>query len=174
MIANHTRSINDHFGINSHTHQAMLSRLAEFRKQFPIESGWSLETECAHCDNEKVIFKATIKNPEGRAVATGHAEQKQGDSAFENAETNSIGRALTAAGFIEKTEQEHSSSQAPTVLPVQPEAKPPAILQQPVLPVSQESLQDKPGVAPSMAGQEKQNGQAGQVGQGGQPDVEKA
>jgi hypothetical protein len=53
-----------------------------------------------------VVVKAIIKNPDGKVVATGHAEEKRNasfinrTSALENAETSAIGRALASAGFI--------------------------------------------------------------------------
>lgn len=71
--------------------------IAEFRKQYSIGSKWNIETECLHRDKESVVFKATIKTPEGQVVATGHAEEWRNStninrtSAYENAETSAIG-----------------------------------------------------------------------------------
>ena len=106
MIANNNTQNNGKIEINGKTYQTVAYRLAEFRKQFPTASQWDIATECLHRDNETVVFKATIISPEGKAVASGHAEEKRDasfinrTSAMENAETSAIGRALAAAGFI--------------------------------------------------------------------------
>ena len=91
--------------IRGKQYQTVPYRLQEFRKQYPIESGWSIETDIIEASTEFVIFKATIKN--GTAiVATGHAEECRDSShinktsALENAETSAIGRALASAGFV--------------------------------------------------------------------------
>lgn len=92
--------------INGKTYQTVAYRLSEFRKQFPIGSKWNIETECIHRDEKAVVFKATIKTPDGQVVATGHAEEWRNSSyinrtsAYENAETSAIGRALANAGYI--------------------------------------------------------------------------
>lgn len=91
--------------IGGKTYHTVAHRLAEFRNSCPIEQGWSIETECTSNADERIVFKAIIKNPDGRIVATGHAEEKRGSSqvnssfALENAETSAIGRALKQAGF---------------------------------------------------------------------------
>lgn len=77
-----------------------ICQLAAFRKQYPIESGWSIVTECLTCDSEKLICKALIKNPTGAVVATGHAEAKRDNClAVETAENKAIIRAIAIAGF---------------------------------------------------------------------------
>ena len=63
--------------INGKTYQTVAYRLSEFRKKYPIESGWCIETESIKSDQDTVIFKTSIKNPEGQVVATGHAEEKR-------------------------------------------------------------------------------------------------
>ena len=109
MIHHKNNSINNNSGkvqINGKTYQTVAYRIAEFRKKYPVDSGWSIETECVQANEAYVIFKATIKNPEGKIISTGHAEEKRDasrinkTSALENAETSAIGRALASAGFI--------------------------------------------------------------------------
>jgi hypothetical protein len=109
MVSSQTNNNNPNSGkvqINGHEYLTVAYRLSVFRARYPIESGWSLETEPVQCDEEQVMFKAVIKNHAGQVVATGHAEEKRGDSwinrtsALENAETSAIGRALASAGFI--------------------------------------------------------------------------
>jgi outer membrane biosynthesis protein TonB len=106
MLENHNGKINGKVEINGRTYQTVAYRLAEFRKQYPIASKWNIETECLHRDEKEVVFKATIKTPDGQVVATGHAEEKRDSSyinrtsAYENCETSAIGRALATAGFI--------------------------------------------------------------------------
>jgi hypothetical protein len=106
MLANTNGKINGKVEINGRTYQTVAYRLAEFRKEYPIASKWNIETECLHRDEKEVVFKATIKNPDGQVVATGHAEEKRDSSyinrtsAYENCETSAIGRALATAGFI--------------------------------------------------------------------------
>jgi hypothetical protein len=106
MVSQNNNQNNGKIEINGRTYQTVAYRLAEFRKQFPAASKWNIATECLHRDNETVVFKATIISPEGKAVATGHAEEKRDasfinrTSAYENCETSAIGRALAAAGFI--------------------------------------------------------------------------
>ena len=106
MVSQNNNQNNGKIEINGKTYQTVAYRLAEFRKQFPTASNWNIATECLHRDKETVVFKATIISPEGKAVASGHAEEKRDasfinrTSAMENAETSAIGRALAAAGFI--------------------------------------------------------------------------
>ena len=77
-------------------------RVQNFREVHP---DWSLMTEIVHRDADEVVMVATIYNAEGRAIATGHAEEKRkasqinSTSALENCETSAIGRALAGAGF---------------------------------------------------------------------------
>lgn len=95
-----------HVQINGKTYQTVAYRMAQFRQKYPIDSGWTIEAQCLHNDEKTVIFKASIVNPEGKVVATGHAEETRNSSfinrtsAYENAETSATGRALAAAGFI--------------------------------------------------------------------------
>ena len=65
----------------------------------------SIETDLISSDDTYVIMKATIKDKEGRVIATGHAEERRDStminktSALENCETSAIGRALAAFGL---------------------------------------------------------------------------
>ena len=80
-------------------------RVADFRKKHPSTKGWAIETDIISVDAEVVIVKAIMKDPDGRIVATGHAEEYRAaskinrTSAVENAETSAIGRAMACAGW---------------------------------------------------------------------------
>jgi len=73
-------------------------RIVWFRDVHP--SG-SIETELVN--TEPIVFKATVKDVEGRTLGTGHGTPKMHGVAksrpFEGAETAAIGRALAAAGY---------------------------------------------------------------------------
>lgn len=64
-------------------------------------AGWSIETELLSNVDEICVFKATIKDENGRVMATGHAYEKESSSFIntyiENCETSAVGRAL---GFL--------------------------------------------------------------------------
>lgn len=70
-------------------------------------TGFSIETEIISNDGDTILFKATIKNAEGRVLATGHAHETKSDdykevnstSHVENAETSAVGRALGMLGI---------------------------------------------------------------------------
>jgi hypothetical protein len=107
MVSQNNNQNNGKVEYDGRTYQTVAYRLAEFRKQFPAGAGWDIATECLQNDAEQVIFKATIKTPDGKAVACGHAHERWNSpnpinqtNAYENAETSAIGRALAAAGFI--------------------------------------------------------------------------
>lgn len=65
--------------------------------------GWSIETELLSNNDSICVFKATIKDENGRVIATGHAYEKESSSFInktsyiENCETSAVGRAL---GFL--------------------------------------------------------------------------
>lgn len=69
------------------------------------KTGCYINTEIVHRDEECVVMKASIINPEGKILATGHAEEYRASSqlnkssALENCETSAIGRALACFGF---------------------------------------------------------------------------
>jgi len=90
--------------VEERTYETVAERLRRFREKYPVSSGWSLTAD-AEYDGKVVRFKAYIKDPDRRTVATGHAEETRGDgyinvaSAVENCETSALGRVLFAAGF---------------------------------------------------------------------------
>ncbi len=73
-------------------------RLVWFTEEMP---GWSIETELVERTKESCLAKATLKDAEGRIMATAHKyEDKQGFGDFiEKSETGAIGRALALVGF---------------------------------------------------------------------------
>jgi len=76
------------------------ARLAWFRDEHP---DWSIETEPIHLDVERqvVVFRAVVKDPSGRIIATATKMETGSDFAdyLEKAETGSIGRALAMCGY---------------------------------------------------------------------------
>lgn len=62
---------------------------------------WGIETEVINLNERIAVFKTTIKDKDGRVIATGHgSETAQGYKDYvEKAETVSVGRALGFAGF---------------------------------------------------------------------------
>lgn len=76
-------------------------RVSEFREAHP---GYSIESEVLSAA-DLVQVKATIRNEEGKVIATGLAEELRGStninktSALENAETSAVGRALAFFGL---------------------------------------------------------------------------
>ena len=85
-------------------YETVAERMQKFRKTYPIDKGWSLNTEMSHSD-QLVRCEARIINPGGLIVATGHAEENRNGSyinqtsAVENCETSAIGRCLFTAGL---------------------------------------------------------------------------
>ena len=77
-------------------------RVKEFHEKYP---DFVAVTEIISLDENSVVFKATIYDPDGKIVATGHAQEDRGSSALnrtsyvENCETSSLGRALGAFGI---------------------------------------------------------------------------
>lgn len=73
-------------------------RLVWFREEHP---DWSIETEILSATENSAYARATIKDEQGRIIATSHKfETKQGFPDFiEKAETGSIGRALALIGY---------------------------------------------------------------------------
>lgn len=72
-------------------------RVKEFRKDYPE---YTIATQLVERTDEFVVVKATIKDDQGRVLATGHGEEYRSasqinkTSALENAETSAVGRAL--------------------------------------------------------------------------------
>lgn len=72
-------------------------RVAAFRELFP---DWSIENEIVQDDGVTITIKTTIRNEDGRIIATAHAQERYNatqinkTSALENCETSSLGRAI--------------------------------------------------------------------------------
>lgn len=75
-------------------------RISDLRAEHP---DYQIETEILS-HGELVLVKATIRDSEGKLIATGHAEEDRNmgkinsTSALENAETSAVGRALAFLG----------------------------------------------------------------------------
>lgn len=88
--------------IRGKEYQTVALRVQLFRQSHPDHS---LTTAVVSRDEQCVVMQATIGDPEGRVIATGHAEEYRTSSqinktsALENAETSAIGRALAAFGI---------------------------------------------------------------------------
>ena len=88
--------------IRGKEYQTVAYRVQRFRESHPE---WSLLTDIISVDDDRVVMKAAILDPEGRIIATGHAEEVRASrninrtSALENAETSAIGRCLAALGL---------------------------------------------------------------------------
>lgn len=93
---------NGKVNIHGREYETVALRVQKFKVACPNHS---LITEVLTRDAECVVMKASIFNPEGWLVATGHAEEYRKassinkTSALENAETSAIGRALAAFGL---------------------------------------------------------------------------
>lgn len=77
-------------------------RIKAFRMVCP---DGSIETEMISNENGVCVFKAIVKNEEGKVLGVGHAYEKEGStfinktSYIENCETSAVGRALGMCGF---------------------------------------------------------------------------
>lgn len=73
-------------------------RLVWFREE---RANWSIETEFVKIESDSAMAKATIRDEEGRVIATSHkTENESGFPDFiEKAETGAIGRALALVGY---------------------------------------------------------------------------
>ncbi len=62
---------------------------------------WEIDTECQERDEEHAIFRAVIRDGEGRQIASAHGSETKRDFGdfFEKAETKAVGRALAYAGY---------------------------------------------------------------------------
>lgn len=78
------------------------TRLKYFRQNF---KDWTLETDIVELTDDKVLMKAYIKDPNGRVIATGYAQEDKTSSYInktsfiENCETSAWGRALGNLGI---------------------------------------------------------------------------
>jgi hypothetical protein len=90
--------------IHGKEYKTVAKRVQEFREAV-IYKGWSIMTDVVKIDDDQVLVKAQIINPESKIVATGHghelraASQINRTSYVENAETSAIGRALACLGL---------------------------------------------------------------------------
>lgn len=77
---------------------AVQHRIVWFREEHP---DYTIETEFLEIGPDYSIAKATIRNPEGRIVATAHKhENKKGFQDFhEKSESSAVGRALAFLGY---------------------------------------------------------------------------
>ena len=88
--------------IKGNDYVTVAERVRAFRELHP---DWSILTDILSNENEICLFQATIKDTEGRIIATGHAYEQEGStfinngSYIENAETSSVGRALGILGI---------------------------------------------------------------------------
>lgn len=89
-------------GVAYHT---VAKRVADFRKDHNLTSGWCIQTEILSREADSVLARAVIFH-EGVAVATGHAFEHRdamdgfmADSMLEVAETSAVGRALAFLGY---------------------------------------------------------------------------
>ena len=62
---------------------------------------WGLETEILEHGEDWAVFKATITDPNGKVISTGHGSESKRDFGdyLEKAETKAVGRALAMLGF---------------------------------------------------------------------------
>ena len=91
--------------IHGKEYKTVALRVSEFRSKWSIDDGWAITTDVISLNDDSVLVKAYIINPEGKVVATGHGEEFRKastinkTSAVENGETSAIGRALSAVGL---------------------------------------------------------------------------
>ena len=91
--------------LHGREYKTVALRVHEFRIKHPIEEGWGLASKIIQCDDQVIIFRAAIVDPQGREVAIGYAEERRTNrginstSALEVCETSALGRALAAAGY---------------------------------------------------------------------------
>lgn len=89
--------------IHGKEYKTVAKRVDEFRKEHKTDM--SIITSLISIDEKTVVMKAEILDKEGRAIATGFAEENRTasqinkTSALENCETSAIGRALANFGL---------------------------------------------------------------------------
>lgn len=87
--------------IHGKEYKTVAKRVQEFRETYP---DYSISSKVL-CAADLVQIKATIRDDQGRVIATGLAEEMRGStninktSALENCETSAIGRALAFFGL---------------------------------------------------------------------------
>ena len=89
--------------IRGNDYRTVARRVADFRSDYP---DWPIKTKILdHVPDTYAVMSATIRNSEGRVVATGHAYENaaalgyMGPSMLEVCETSAVGRALAFAGY---------------------------------------------------------------------------
>jgi hypothetical protein len=90
--------------IKGKQYKTVALRIAEFRADHSIDSGWGVLCDVLSCNADGVLVSAQIIDPEGRVVAKDYAQevwtgQINSTSAVENCCTSAIGRCLAAAGL---------------------------------------------------------------------------
>ena len=84
--------------IHGKQYTTVSERCFSWREEHPDQT---MQSEIVFHDDKKVIVKSTIFDAEGKIISTGHAEEVRSSSkinstsALENAETSSLGRALS-------------------------------------------------------------------------------
>jgi hypothetical protein len=79
-------------------------RLLYFRKESKYE-GWTIDNDLVAVDSESCVIKSTIRDNEGRVIASAHAQEDRTSSHInktsfvENCETSAVGRALAMLGI---------------------------------------------------------------------------
>jgi hypothetical protein len=79
-------------------------RILYFRTA-PEYRGWSMETELISYDDQSCIIRAVAKNPDGKIMAVGHAQEDRSSSMInktsyiENGESSAWGRCLANLGI---------------------------------------------------------------------------
>lgn len=105
-------------------------RVQWFREEHP---DWAIETSRVEANDQYVIFRAEIRNHEGRLLATAHKREDYahfGD-AMEKAETSAIGRALALCGYGTQFAHELDEGSRLVDSPLQAGVKPNAALPEP-------------------------------------------
>lgn len=89
--------------IHGKEYKTVAERVNEFRSKHG--ESYSIETDIIKMDGVDCVIKATIRDLQGRAIATGLAHEVAGStninktSHVENCETSAVGRALAAFGL---------------------------------------------------------------------------
>jgi hypothetical protein len=76
-------------------------RIALFREDHPVADGWGITAEIVSTDEVSCLSRASITDPNGRVVATGHKREHRAHfpDFEEKSLTGAVGRALLMAGY---------------------------------------------------------------------------
>jgi hypothetical protein len=76
-------------------------RIALFREEHPVADGWGITAEIVSTDDTSCLSRASITDPHGRVVATGHKREHKAHfpDYEEKSLTGAVGRALLMAGY---------------------------------------------------------------------------